>query len=888
MIHKFKLLLILIACLCVFAGASCVFAGSVEDTIDSDYYTMGIDLIGNLESDPLTIDVGSDVDDSADDIDDASENTHHKKNIDDDMTKPSHKNPVNTTESHNHHKHAESSGTVKNDDVPDIDCVTNDIEDDVRTQFAVNLIDSTISCDDMFIHDEFDCCEHENCNHNQNTDIHQHHDDFIIDNGNDNLDILHDFYSQTTNTNAVVITMSGEEEILYQNRCLKDALDNSGQNGENSFIVLNDDDLSVECDDLDYNALGITLNSDEIIINDYNMEYYIFTNPYIITQEPNMGELQVNNTFISNNHYSNFDANITLNHEFINCDFLSITDIIFCEKCDLQNVVNQKGTFSDLQKEIDNANYGSVLDLYRDYYANGGSTIELNKDLTIDGHGHTIDCEKICSAFHSSKGKIVLMNLKIINGESKENGGAIYLDGDSDRCPYFVNCTFINNHAAKDGGAIANFQQRFYSLIDMHFMFFPISVENCTFIGNSAGQNGGAIAGHNNMNLIFDCVSFIKNSLFDSNHAVNHGGAVYEYLALQVYDSVFHGNVAEEGSAGAICASVLDLLSCSFSQNTAKKDAGAVSGSTIEFFNSTFNDNSAGDNAGAIWASILRNSEDVNSSFINNRACGKSGGAIYANSVNIKNVLFSGNSADVDGGAIYATDGVIVNNCSFESNKADGATFSQCYGGAICSKGEVYSTDCKYRKNYAYDYGGAIYADKVVLKESSCFEDNTAYDNHGGAIYTNKFSGDVTDAVFTGNFAGEDGGAIYIYKENQVTFSHCVFENNHCGDEGGAIYLDSSSSHLTLTNNVFKGNKADDEGQCVFNCGYYDSISNNFWGGKNPSSGNDQLIEWKWIGSNVRHSDSNPSSIDFSSIDDLKLDMDLSDLNGHFAGNLLL
>ena len=65
--------------------------------------------------------------------------------------------------------------------------------------------------------------------------------------------------------------------------------------------------------------------------------------------------------------------------------------------------------------------------------------------------------------------------------------------------------------------------------------------------------------------------------------------------------------------------------------------------------------------------------------------------------------------------------------------------------------------------------------------------------------------------------------------ENSVTFSKCIFINNHCGDEGGAIYLDSRSSHLTLKNNCFMGNIADDEGQNVFNSGFYDNIEKNWW-----------------------------------------------------------
>ena len=119
----------------------------------------------------------------------------------------------------------------------------------------------------------------------------------------------------------------------------------------------------------------------------------------------------------------------------------------------------------------------------------------------------------------------------------------------------------------------------------------------------------------------------------------------------------------------------------------------------------------------------------------------------------------------------------------------------------------------------------------------------------------------MSNAFFINNNvkSNDDGGAIYINEENTVTFSHCLFEGNHCGDEGGAIYLDSRKSHLTLKNNNFINNGAGDEGQCVFNKGYYNEITDNFWNDMNPSTENDQLVEWKQWGENIKHADKNPS-----------------------------
>ena len=171
------------------------------------------------------------------------------------------------------------------------------------------------------------------------------------------------------------------------------------------------------------------------------------------------------------------------------------------------------------------------------------------------------------------------------------------------------------------------------------------------------------------------------------------------------------------------------------------------------------------------------------------------------------------------------------------------------------------------------DKGGALYATDITIKgNSSIFEGNTAGDD-GGAIYTDKFNGDVSRVSFIKNVAKKgDGGAIYINDEKWITFSQCIFSNNICEGRifskdtpegrGGAIYLDSQSSHLTLKYNILIFNRAYGEGKTVFNSGYYDEISENYWS-TNPSEDNGQLTEWKyWPFSNVNHTDSNPLKIE--------------------------
>lgn len=465
-----------------------------------------------------------------------------------------------------------------------------------------------------------------------------------------------------------------------------------------------------------------------------------------------------------------------------------------------------------------------------------------------------------------SLGRVIIENSVFKDNFADVMGGAIYTDMNVD----LTNCTFQSNKAdGKHGGAI-------YSLgyVNVSGSIFKsnkanwyggaiyssdsaITVDNSTFEDNVGSEGGALHAKDVQVNSKQD-VNQPFNSFFINNEANDEkGGAIFSLNDMYVLNSVFTGNSANTDGGAILSCCDAYLFHCIFESNKAdgsilQSYGGAVRAKDdINIDNCTFKDNSTHDYGGALYGDTIRINSDsptkqFTSFFINNKAKDNDGGAIYAYyDFYASNTVFSGNTAYEDGGAVFCCDNAHVTNCLFESNKADGANVAQCEGGAIHCKDDLTVDNCTFNKNYAYDYGGAIYADTLALKGYSYFDSNTAHDNQGGAIWVNKFREDVKYAIFTNNNAGkgakDDGGAIYIDNENHITFSQCAFINNYCGDEGGAIYLDSASSHLTLKNNYFLGNKAADEGQAVFNCGYYDKITDNWWGDKQPSK---KMIYW--------------------------------------------
>ena len=615
------------------------------------------------------------------------------------------------------------------------------------------------------------------------------------------------------------------------------------------------------------------------------------------------------------------------------------------------------GSFADLQLEINNAPAGSVLDLYRDYKGSSGSVINLNKDLTIDGHGHTIDCLNAegCHGFYSTSGDISIKNIQIINANLKFKdyqgcGGAVRIMGSAQ---YNIeNCTFEKNSVDCHGGAIYNGADKSLSIKNCVFLsnkagdcggavysYGVLNIENSLFESNTAYSEGGAIYDTRNVNVngclfksnkvkgsLSDCYGGairsksnvnVENSTFQYNNAEDYGGAIYASNVninvgqsnTQSMNSYFIDNKADDDQGGAIYTDGdLKAKNTEFSQNKAKVDGGAIytcskanvencyfslnkaggaksqcyggairSKNEVRANNCTFEKNSADDYGGAIYAvdvyinSNQASGDDFNTFFIGNHADDNNGGAIYAEgNVEISNAHLSDNKALVDGGAIFSKKNVNMNHCLFESNKATGAS-GKCYGGAVRST-DAYVNNSTFSMNFADNHGGAIYANSMKFSDSpSYFLKNRVAKGDGGALYVDKFtSSSIKHQTFRDNEASSkssDGGAIYINSACKVTFEQCAFISNHCGDEGGAIYLDSKDSKLTLLNDIFIGNDADGEGQTVYNCGDYSKVNNNFWGGVNPTSKNDQLIEWMPIFiPNWHEVDSNP----------LKLKLDVS------------
>ena len=431
-------------------------------------------------------------------------------------------------------------------------------------------------------------------------------------------------------------------------------------------------------------------------------------------------------------------------------------------------------TFTDLQNAIDLVDGILTLDsdiaMTDDEAANFVNGVIINKNIRIDGKGHTIDAKNLGRIFEIDGGfAVTLTNVTLTNGNATV-GGAIYNFGNLD----LVYVNFVNN-TAKYGGAIMNYA---YGLV----------LDDSTFTNNTA-KIGGAI--YNSA----DCF-VVGNSTFANNTATSNGGVIFNYgIGFVVGNSTFVNNSAADG-AGAIMNGGRGFVvgNSTFANNTATSKGGAIYNYGIGFVvgNSTFANNTAED-AGAVY-NEGDNSVVGNSTFANNTA--EDAGAVYNEGDNsvVGNSTFVNNTATSIGGAIINNGKLVVDNSAFEDNAAN------YYGGAILNNGKLVVDNSAFEDNAANYYGGAIFNWDDLQVTNSAFDGNDilvrnirAMDNvdHGGAAIYNWKNGklDISKSNFTNNIKNYKNGDRLVGAVATIgdaTISDSYFVNNS-GRWGGAL-----------------------------------------------------------------------------------------------------
>ena len=217
-------------------------------------------------------------------------------------------------------------------------------------------------------------------------------------------------------------------------------------------------------------------------------------------------------------------------------DISSTIDDVTLEKTVNEEIISEEGTgettqepksFTNLNDTI-NGNSDDYISLDSDYnYTDDDSNfqhgINITRDVTINGNGHTIDGNNVARIFQVQECTVVFQNIDFVNGRSPGSygdAGALWVyDGAKATAE---NCTFTNNHGTYRGGATHG----------------DCTAINCTFTNNGVnGNKDEKDGGSMNRGTAIDCT-------FVNNHAGGCGGAIFNGTAVNctfIYNSAQSG-----------------------------------------------------------------------------------------------------------------------------------------------------------------------------------------------------------------------------------------------------------------------------------------------------------------------------------------------------------
>ena len=391
-------------------------------------------------------------------------------------------------------------------------------------------------------------------------------------------------------------------------------------------------------------------------------------------------------------------------------------DVISSSDVEILNA-KDNGTFKDLQIKIDATGEGGTINLTNDYTYNGtDEEININKSITINGNGFTINSLENSRIFNiKASSNIFLNNITFVNGKS-DLGGAIIFNNDISNI-VIDNCKFIRNIATVNGGAI----------------YINASVSNCkinsTFINNNAYRGGAIFFNNETDNVIID-------GYFEGNEAERIGGAiVFQAKASNnIISSEFYNNKANNASGGAIFFRTLaegNQFASVFMGNY------AVYGGAIFFynkannnlFNSNFYSNVAYSAGGAIVFHNTTNNNNFTGRFVNNSALGANSSSVW-----------NGN-----GGAITFND--VSSNCVFTCDFIN----NTAKNGAAVNYGET-PYNITFNGNFINaNVSDIAYGETVNIYSNVVDENNVPLNNATLSVIINgkTYSADVSNGTAT-------------------------------------------------------------------------------------------------------------------------------------------
>ena len=365
-------------------------------------------------------------------------------------------------------------------------------------------------------------------------------------------------------------------------------------------------------------------------------------------------------------------------------------------------------------------------------------------------------------------------------------GGAICVQHASNL--HVTKCTFEDNHAEQNGGAIDG---AFNATLD---------ILETNFIRNTASQGGAYYVDQQSLLRMTDCTC-------EGNHAEQLGGAIgSSNTTIEIHDCTFEGNHADQGGAIFVIFNVtLGIHKTDFTRNTAFQGGAIyVSHQTkVLLISCSLECNLASDSGGAIiaWTNSKLKIRETN--FTGNIGA-RFGGSLFFQQTEIhlvRCIIHGSTTKELGGGVYIALSSLEMKNTNFTENNSTA-------GGAIFVgwQTKIHTELCNFTHNSAKEDGGAI---KIFFSTATIlgchFQSNSAV--RGGAmIFIHPQNISMNGTFFLRNVASYDGGAIAVNIGNDVIINYIRCVGNR-GAVGGCMSI--SSTTITLNNSDISENYGD-------------------------------------------------------------------------------
>ena len=521
-------------------------------------------------------------------------------------------------------------------------------------------------------------------------------------------------------------------------------------------------------------------------------------------------------------------------------------------------------SFTTLQSKIDRASEGSELILTHDYIYDSTKDVILidgiviDKDLTIDGQGFTIDANNAARIFNidDNTKNIVLKNIKFINAVG-DNGAAINANCNNME---IINCTFENNQATAYGNAIylvANgcdiTESTFINNIGTgSTIYIDSESDDATFnIANSILVNNG---GTNVVKAKGDLTAEYNwwGNTADATSDLSYGLAQKWYVLDMTVDdaqsiaSISLNNLNDGTSYENYALPTITLNIQATNANTRKDEVtldengdasvgyivtdGSGMGTLAASYNGVSITKEINYNAGSDYSfkALKKLIDQANENDVitlthdyeyvvgyDDIATGSVAAITEGIDITQNNLTINGNGFTIDAKEqtrvfnIGVADRLIASNVTIKNTTfVNGKISGQ--GGAVRWYGwNGTLINCTFENNSATNNGGSIYWCGQYGNITNCtFEKNSAGSNNGGALYIQGKNTFVFNATFIDNKASK-GAAVHVASEN-VTINESRFIKNTGSSMGGAIYV--TKNNVSIINSTFAENIANSGG----------------------------------------------------------------------------